>query len=84
MQFQADILDAEVVRPECVESTALGAAYLAGLAVGLWENTDDILKNRGAEQVFSVKMEPAVREQKVRDWRRAVKRSFAWAQEDGE
>ena len=83
MQFQADILDAEVVRPECVESTALGAAYLAGLAVGLWENTDDILKNRGAEQVFSVKMEPAVREQKVRDWRRAVKRSFAWAQEDG-
>lgn len=84
MQFQADILDAEVVRPECVESTALGAAYLAGLAVGLWENTDDILKNRGAEQVFSVKMEPAVREQKVRDWRRAVKRSFAWAQEDVE
>ena len=84
MQFQADILDAEVVRPECVESTALGAAYLAGLAALFWENTDDIKKSRGAEQVFSVKMESALRDQKVRDWRRAVKRSFAWAQEDGE
>lgn len=84
MQFQADILDTEVVRPDCVESTALGAAYLAGLAVGFWESAAYIRQNRGKEQIFSVQMEPEVRKQKVRDWRRAVKRSFAWAQEEAD
>lgn len=57
MQFQSDILNTRVERPECVETTALGAAYLAGIAVGYWKDTDDIKKNWKLERTFEPKMD---------------------------
>ena len=57
MQFQADILDVEVLRTECVETTALGAAYLAGIAVGYWKNVDDVLENWALSKTFVPQIE---------------------------
>lgn len=79
MQFQSDILDTKVERPECVETTALGAAYLAGIAVGYWKDIQDVLKNWKLERTFQSQMQEEVREKKVEGWREAVKRSYAWA-----
>ena len=72
MQFQSDILNADVIRPECIETTALGAAYLAGLGVGVWSSTDDIRCMRLSDQVFSSNMNPEKREELLRGWHRAV------------
>ncbi|MGN0297952.1 MAG: glycerol kinase GlpK [Lachnospiraceae bacterium] len=74
MQFQADILDCEVQRPSCVETTALGAAYLAGLAVGFWKNKEEVRANWAIDRIFSSRMEEAVRSQLLEGWREAVKR----------
>lgn len=79
MQFQADILDAEVIRPAVVESTALGAVYLAGLAVGFYKNQDDIRQNVRVDRVFRPNIGPAKRNELVSGWQEAVKRSFGWA-----
>lgn len=82
MQFQADMLGVDVLRPECVETTALGAAYLAGLAVGYWKNTADIKKNWALANTFSPKMGTDRRDQLLKGWKRAVKCALAWAKEE--
>ena len=79
MQFQADIIDAKVLRPVCVETTAMGAAYLAGLAVGYWSSKDDVIKNWAIDKTFEPAMAADVREEKLAGWHKAVKCSFGWA-----
>ena len=82
MQIQSDIIQAPVHRPKCVETTAMGAAYLAGLAVGYWANKDDVIKNWAIDCVFAPEIEPEERDKKVKGWNKAVKYSFGWAKED--
>jgi glycerol kinase len=77
MQFQADILGTPVERPEVIESTALGAAYLAGIQVGLWKK-DDIMKNRKIEKCFKPSMDEAVRIKLYKGWQKAVSRTKGW------
>jgi glycerol kinase len=77
MQFQADILNTPVERPEVTESTALGAAYLAGIAVGLWKK-EDIVRNRRVERTFQPAMEKSQREKLYKGWQKAVTRSMKW------
>jgi glycerol kinase len=79
MQFQSDILNCKVVRPKITETTALGAAYLAGLAVGYWKNVDDIQQQWQVDKSFSSTMNDDKRNELVRGWQRAVKASIAWA-----
>ncbi len=79
MQFQADLLGVPVVRPKVVETTALGAAYAAGLAVGLWNNPDDLRVNWQAEKTWYPKMESNHRQQLYHQWKKAVERTFDWA-----
>ncbi len=80
LAFQADILDVPVERPAVTETTALGAAYLAGLAVGFWDDLADIEANWSLDRRFEPSMEPERRERLVRDWRRAVERARGWAE----
>lgn len=82
MQIQADLIRTVVNRPKTVETTALGAAYLAGLCVGMWKTPEEIEKNREVERVFIPKMDKKVRDRLCEDWKRAVERSRNWAQED--
>lgn len=81
MKFQADILGIEVIRPSYVETTALGAAYLAGLAAGFWKDREEIKSNGIAPEIFSPDMEEAIRANKLQGWNKAVKRSFEWEKE---
>ena len=81
MQFQADILQTNVQRPVCVETTALGAAYLAGLATGYWSDLGDIKSHWAVEQTFTPSISQELRDEKVKGWHRAVKLSFDWARE---
>ncbi len=78
MQFQADILNVTVRRPVVAETTALGAAYLAGLAVGYWNDQDDVVRNWSLDQEFIPAMEAEERTARVRRWRRAVERARDW------
>jgi glycerol kinase len=78
LSFQADILDTNIERPECVETTALGAAYLAGLALGVYKSIDEIRTKRTVERVFSPLMTEEERMERIRIWRRAVERSLGW------
>lgn len=78
MQFQADILDVSVHRPSCIETTALGAAYLAGLATGYWKDKKEIKENWALSKTFIPDMIPEKREELISGWQKAVKRSFAW------
>jgi glycerol kinase len=78
MQFQADILGVPVVRPKITETTALGAAYLAGLAVGFWESTAQISSQWQAERTFEPAMNADERATRLTRWRKAVGRSLAW------
>jgi glycerol kinase len=80
LQFQADILDVPVERPVVAETTALGAAYLAGLAVGFWRDPADVAANWALDRRFEPAMDPARRERLLRGWRRAVERSLGWAE----
>jgi glycerol kinase len=80
MQFQSDILDCKVVRPRITETTALGAAYLAGLAVGYWNNIEEIQQQWQVDKAFSPQMETAKANELLNGWRRAVKASIAWAE----
>lgn len=79
MQFQSDILNCKVVRPKITETTALGAAYLAGLAVGFWKNVEEIQQQWQIDQSFAPSMETDKRNQLVNGWQRAVKASIAWS-----
>lgn len=82
MQFQADIVDTDVRRPRCIETTALGAAYLAGLAVGYWRDRDEIQENWQIGAVFCSKMDAGKREKLLKGWRRAVKCALIWAEDE--
>lgn len=82
MQFQADMLNKPVNRPANIESTALGAAYLAGLAVGYWNDKEDVVKNVQLDRVFISNMEDKERETKRKGWNKAVRYSFGWAKEE--
>ena len=79
VQTQADISGAPVLRPQCVETTAMGAAYLAGLAVGYWRNTDDIRKNWAVDRSFLPKITGNARRERIRGWNKAVGRTTGWA-----
>jgi len=82
MQFQSDILNCKVVRPKITETTALGAAYLAGLAVGYWKNIDDIQHQWQMDKTFSPSLEEQKRNELVKGWQRAVNASISWANEN--
>ena len=79
MQFQSDVLGVEVHRPEVIETTALGAAYLAGLAVGYWANKEEVSKNWAVSREFTPAMEDEKREELLAGWHEAVNRSLGWA-----
>ena len=78
MQFQADILGVPVVRPVVAETTALGAAYAAGLAVGFWSSTEEIRDNWAEDGRWDPAIDAAERERLFRQWRKAVTRTFDW------
>ena len=82
MQTQADLSNAPVNRPRCVETTAMGAAYLAGLAVGYWKNTEDVKRNWGIDKIFVPVIESEKREKMLEGWKRAVTCSYGWAKEE--
>ncbi len=82
MQFQADILGVDVVRPKVAETTALGAAYAAGLAVGYWESEDDIRNNWGEDKRWSPSMDEDKRDKTYRNWKKAVTKTLDWVDED--
>ncbi|NMM61244.1 glycerol kinase GlpK [Clostridium sp. P21] len=79
MQFQSDILGVQVDRPEVIETTALGAAYLAGIAVGYWKNRDDVVQNWALSKSFEPNMEEDKKGKLLEGWHEAVKRSMGWA-----
>lgn len=79
MQFQADILQKNVLRPECIETTSLGAAYLAGLATGYWEGQKDVLENWRVDRTFEPSMDESRRDELLAGWHKAVERSLDWA-----
>ena len=81
MQFQSDILNCKVVRPKITETTALGAAYLAGLAVGYWKNLDDIQQQWQADKYFSPSLEKEKRNTLLKGWQRAVKACISWGED---
>lgn len=82
MQTQADLINAPVNRPQCVETTAMGAAYLAGLAVGYWANKEEVIKNWAIDREFSPAIAEDERASRVAGWNKAVKCSYGWAKED--
>ena len=82
MQFQSDLVGCEVFRPRCIETTALGAAYLAGLAVGYWKDTEDIKNNWAIDRSFIPAMDEQHRKKLIRGWHRAVKCALAWADDE--
>ncbi len=79
MQFQSDIIDAPVHRPVCVETTAMGASYLAGLAVGYWQGKEDVIKNWAIDREFEPAMDKETREKELAGWKKAVESTFGWA-----
>jgi glycerol kinase len=78
MQFQADILSVPVIRPKVSETTALGAAYAAGLAVGFWDGLEDLRRNWEEDKTWHPALEPDVRNRYYREWNKAVDRTFDW------
>lgn len=82
MQIQSDIINAPVDRPSCVETTAMGAAYLAGLAVGYWKSKDDVIHNRKINKTFWPVLDENKRESMIKGWNKAVKYAFGWAKDD--
>lgn len=84
MQYQADVIQEKVLRPKCIETTAMGAAYLAGLAVGYWKDMEEIKENWQTDCSFVPKMDPDECEKRLKGWKRAVRYSFDWAKEESE
>jgi len=80
MQFQSDILGVPVVRPQVAETTALGAAYAAGLAVGFWKNVEDLRSNWAKDKEWKPKMDAALRDKEYKGWKKAVTRTFDWVE----
>jgi len=78
MQFQADILNRDVVKPRVKETTALGAAYAAGLATGFFKSTAELSVQWAVARTWHAQMEKSVRDEKYRLWKKAVERSFDW------
>ena len=81
MQFQADILGVEVERPEVIESTAMGAAFLAGIQIGFWKK-EDILNMRKLDKLFKANMDVEKRDALYKKWQKAVKRTMKWLDDD--
>jgi glycerol kinase len=79
MQFRSDILNIPVVRPQTLETTSLGAAYAAGLAVGRWRGTDDLVRNWAVDRRWEPSMDADRGENLAASWKKAVDRSFGWA-----
>lgn len=82
MQVQADLSGAPVNRPKCVETTAMGAAYLAGLGAGFWSSQEEIREKWASDRVFTPQISAEQREEKLKGWKRAVRYSYGWAKED--
>ena len=82
MQTQADIINAPVNRPQCVETTAMGAAYLAGLAVGYWRSKEDVIKNWTIDHTFEPEISEEQRARRIRGWNKAVRYAYGWAKEE--
>lgn len=82
MQFQADILSEKVLRPECIETTALGAAYLAGIAVGFWRDRTEVRENWALSRTFDPAMPEEKRKEKVKGWKRAVRCAVCYTEEE--
>lgn len=82
MQFQSNITGVPVHRPSCLETTAMGAAYLAGLAVGYWHSKEDVIKNWQLSKIFEPQISEEERIKKIKRWKKAVTYSFNWAKED--
>jgi glycerol kinase len=80
MQFQADILGVPVIRPKVAETTALGAAYAAGLAMGFWDNVEGLRENWQVDKTWEPKMDPALRDKEYKGWKKAVTRTFDWVE----
>ncbi len=80
MQFQADVLGVPVIRPKVAETTALGAAYAAGLAVGFWREVEDLRANWGMDKQWEPNMDPATRDREYALWKKAVTRTFNWVE----
>lgn len=80
MQIQADLLDTTVQRPKCIETTSLGAAYLAGLAVGYWKNKEDVIENWQIDTTFEPEISQEKRQEMLRGWEKAVKCALIWAE----
>ncbi len=80
MQIQTDVIQVPVNRPVCVETTAMGAAYLAGLAVGYWKSKDDVRKNWASDRIFQPQIDAAAQEKMLKNWHKAVGRSLNWAE----
>ena len=79
MQFQSDLIDAPVHRPVCVETTAMGASYLAGLAVGFWAGKQDVIKNWAIDREFKPQMDAETRAAEIKGWKQAVNSTLGWA-----
>ena len=82
MQFQADILDVPVIRPVVAETTSLGAAYAAGLAVGFWAEIEDLRANWGKDDEWTPSMDGARRDREYHMWKKAVTRTFDWVESE--
>ena len=80
MQFQSDILGVDVIRPKVAETTALGAAYAAGLATGFWNHQSDLKANWAVDQTWSPRMPADKREKLYAGWKKAVTRTFDWVE----
>jgi glycerol kinase len=81
MQIQADVLGTAVARPRVAESTALGAAYAAGIAVGYWNNLDDLRQNWGVDKIWKPSSDDTLRTKSYMMWKKAVSRSFDWLED---
>ena len=82
MQFQSNLISSDVYRPRCIETTALGAAYLAGLAVGYWASLDDVRNNWAVDRIFTPEMDEEKRRSLLHGWHKAVKCAILWGEED--
>jgi glycerol kinase len=81
MQFQCDVLNTKIIRPKITETTALGAAYLAGLAVGYWKDLNDISNQWQVEKTFEPQMPSLQKDELIKEWKRAIKAVQAWSGE---
>jgi glycerol kinase len=80
-QFQADVLDTPVIRPQVIETTAMGAAFMAGLGSGFWRSLDALASRHAIDRTFTPRMDPTIRAGRYEGWRRAVERSRHWEKE---